>query len=113
VVKIKSYSNIILKMSAHKSYRDKVKALQLELEKAEKSLNAESCFSTTYIIAAIIPIVIGFALYMLSPKWVMSAEKNMKPTISYGKIGIWTAVITIILWGCLYGYTTYMGSESK
>jgi heme/copper-type cytochrome/quinol oxidase subunit 2 len=95
-------------MSEKTSYREKIKQLEGELNKAQTALNTDSFLSPTVIIAIIIPIVIGLVLYFMSPKWVMTKdEKTGKSTESYGKVALYTLIISAVLWGCLYGYTVY------
>lgn len=87
-------------------FKEKIKQLQEELSKTEASLQSDTSFSWSMIIAAVLPIVLFVALYFISPSFVKNKEGG-KEVRSTGKVFAWTALVTIIIWACLYCYNLY------
>jgi len=88
-------------------FRDKVKQLEQELAKAQTSIATSSCISGTIILAVAAPIVSFLALYLIKP-WFVD-EDGGKSERSLKKVIMWTVVLTLITWGCIYGYSVYTG----
>jgi uncharacterized membrane-anchored protein len=86
-------------------FRKKVNELSDQLQKAESSLHAEA--HPNYLLwagSALVPIVVGIALYYFQP-WFVKVSENGKQVQSTGKIIAWTSVVAIIVWVCIYIYT--------
>jgi hypothetical protein len=74
---------------------------------------ASDCNTTTknkyFLIALIaIPLILFVLLYMLSPSFIMKTE-NEKKMRDGSKLFMWTAGLTVLSWGGLYGYYKYKG----
>jgi hypothetical protein len=89
-------------------FREKVKQLESELAKAQTSCAASSSISGTIILAVAAPIVAFLALYIIKPSFV-EEEDNGKTERSLKKVLMWTVAITLVAWGCIYGYSVYTG----
>jgi len=97
------------------TYRDKVRQLESELQQAMGALdthNSESCLSMTMIISCAVPIIVFLGLYAASPSIVTEeSEDGTPPTRSLKKVLLWTTAITLVVWGCIYGYNAYKGTS--
>lgn len=88
-------------------FKEKIKQLQAELAKTEASLQSDTSMPMTWIIAAVIPVILFVALYFISPSFVKNKDSG-KEVRSTGKVFAWTAIVTIVAWACIYGYTLYI-----
>jgi hypothetical protein len=91
-------------------FREKVKQLESELAKAQTSCAASSSISGTIILAVAAPIVAFLALYIIKPSFV-EEEDNGKTERSLKKVLMWATAITLVVWGCIYGYSMYTGGN--
>jgi amino acid transporter len=102
-------------MSTPNAYRDKVKQLESELQQAMSTVNthnSESCLSMTMIIGCAVPIIVFLGFYVASPSIVTEEnEETGKPERSLKKVLLWTTLITLIMWSCIYGYNAYKGGS--
>lgn len=85
-------------------FREKIKQLQQELSKCEKTLDSEGGISMMTICAAVIPVLLFIVFYFLQPSFVQEKESG-KPVRSLKKIFIWTAALTIVVWIGMYIFT--------
>lgn len=92
-------------------FRDKVKQLEAELAKAQNSINSESCISGATILVTVSPIVIALALYLIRP-WFVEEKDGDKSERSLKKTVMWTVILTLVTWGCIYGYSAYTGGAT-
>ena len=93
------------------AFRDKVRQLEQELQQATASINSESCMSMTMIISAVVPVVVFLGLYLAAPSvGFLSEEDTGEKKRSMKKVIMWTVGITLLAWGCIYGYNAYKGS---
>ena len=91
-------------------FRDKVAQLTAELDAAKKTLASENCTPTIVIIGAVVPIVVFLGLYFGSPGFVMVEEEG-KEVRSLKKVFMWLVIITLTVWGGLFGYHMYSGGD--
>lgn len=93
-------------------FRDKVRQLEAELTKAQNSINSESCISGTTILVTVSPIVIALALYLIRP-WFVEEKDGDKSERSLKKTVMWTVILTLVTWGCIYGYSVYTNGAAS
>lgn len=89
-------------------FRKKVNELSEELTKAESSLHAEA--NPNYLLwvcSALVPIIVGVALYYLQPGFVKTQDANGQEVRSIGKIIAWTSIVAIVVWISIYIYTMW------
>lgn len=101
-------------MSTPNAFRERVKQLEGEMQKLQETLNSDgssSSLSVTMMISCAVPIVVFLGLYSFSPSIVME-EDNGKPVRSTKKVLMWSTLITILIWGGIYGYNSYKGGAS-
>lgn len=97
-------------MSTTSGYREKVQALQNELRKAESALGSEKCIPTSYIAAAVAPVLIFLVLFFLSPSFVQRKEGS-KYVRDMKRVFAWTTGLTVVLWIGMYLFTYCAGWE--
>lgn len=98
-------------------YKTKVAKLQEQLDGCKSGKGGES-MSTMTIVGIVVPFIIAIGLYFASPSWIQSQDeedKNAKPELSYKKLAMWTVIFTLVIWGCMYGftYTSMYSGEAK
>lgn len=96
------------------TFEQKVRALSDEIERTSAKLRGgEGCTSVAYIGFLVAPILVIAVLYLLKPKIVMTEDEHGATVISKRKMAIWTVLLTLALWGGIYGYIYYTGSVGK
>lgn len=94
------------------AFRDRVRQLEQELQQATATLNSESCMSMTMMISAAVPVVVFLGLYLAAPSvGFLSEDEGGEQKRSMKKVLMWTTLITAVVWGCIYGYNAYKGSN--
>ncbi len=69
---------------------------------------AEFCFSTTMIIAVLIPVVVLLGLYILKPRVIMrKVEGSDKTVVNWMGFLKWGVVLSLLGWAGLYLYKLY------
>lgn len=63
---------------------------------------SETKFSYIYLVAGLIPLIVGAGLYLAKPAFVMKKVKGKK-VVCVQSVLKWTAMVTIVLWAGLYG----------
>jgi hypothetical protein len=89
-------------------YRDKVRQLEAELKRVNMTADGETCMSKSILIAIAAPILIFIALYVVSPSFVNS-KYDGKEERSIFKVIMYTVLLSMLVWGGIYGYNLYMG----
>ena len=94
---------------------DKQKCLDrialLEQKIAKAGINAdqkEKCISTTMIIGCVMPLILGFGLYLANPAFLQKKDGEGK-TRDYTKFFMTLGGLTLLSWGGLYAYSCYGG----
>lgn len=72
----------------------------------------EKCFPTLLAVGAVVPFVVWAAFYFIKPSFVQ--QKNSDGTFSRNnkKVLMWTFIVTLVLWACLYLWTYCKGYDS-
>ena len=102
-------------MSSPNAFRDRVKQLEGEMHRLQKTLNndgSESSLSFTTMISCAVPVLVLLGLYSFSPSIVME-DDNGKQVRSTKKLLMWSTVITIVILGGIYGYNAYKGAGAS
>jgi predicted secreted protein len=99
-------------------FKNKVAKLQGELDACKAAKGGESSMSTMTMVGIAIPFIIAIGLYLASPSWIHSQDeddKNAPAAFSWAKLLMYTGIFTLIIWGCMYGftYTSMYSGESK
>lgn len=89
-------------------FRDTYNKLSAELD--GKKTSWMNCINMLWVIAILIPIIIGLLLFFVNPSFLQKKEggkqvRNMK------KFWIWTISVTLVLWGLLFLYTYCAGYD--
>jgi|688.fasta_scaffold26078_2 heme/copper-type cytochrome/quinol oxidase subunit 2 len=65
----------------------------------------EKCFPTLLAVGIVIPIVIWILFYFIKPSFVQKKTDSGTYQRDMKKVFLWTFIITLILWVCLYLWT--------
>lgn len=97
-------------MSNKNSYRDKIAALEREINDCtggSYSTIGWGCLPTSVIIGIVSPFVIWILLYFISPGFVKKQDNNGDVVRDTKKVFIWSIILTLILWVLLYLITSF------
>lgn len=100
------------KKSEGSPYAEKIAVLEGKLEGTRKVLkDKKSKMPMPTVAFAAIPAAFGAGLYYFSPSFTMSASKDREePKRSLMKVGLWTVILTVITFMCLYAYVYFTGN---
>ncbi len=85
-------------------FEQAISELQSQIDTYETTIvRKEKGVSPLVIMAIVIPFLVFFMLYLLSPRCVMS-EVNGQQTRDGKKVFLWTLGVTLLSWGGLYLY---------
>lgn len=100
-------------MSSSADFSKKVNELGAHIAKANGKISAkESCMPTLLIAAVAVPIVVWLLLYLVKPSFTQMKDKEGKFVRCPKRIAMWTAIITLILWGAMYMFTYCKGYDA-
>ncbi len=92
-------------------YRDKVKKLESELKHLQSSAveaGGGSMSTMMCCACAAIPVIIAAVLYYMQFSFVSSINVETGETsVSYGKLIMWTLILSGLVIGSVYGYSVY------
>lgn len=103
-------------MSDTEDKHDKrIRILEDKLKKCEKGVaEKETCWPFHTIFAAVTPIITGIILFFMKPSFVTKPSSNPKEKVrDWGKMGLWTFVISAVGWALLYAHYYYFGSGGR
>ena len=94
------------------NYEEKIDQLQKKITDLSKKTEKGKCFSTmTICVAVVIPLFVWAILYFAQPSFVQTKD-GIKYTRSNKKVLLWTTVLTLLIWTCIYAYTYYKNNSS-
>jgi hypothetical protein len=81
-------------------------SLSSKLNQTSSSIaGKEKCFPTLLAVGIVIPFVIWVLFYLIKPSFVQKKAENGTYQRDMKKVFLWTFIITLILWVCLYLWT--------
>lgn len=80
---------------------------------SENIKGKEKCFPTLLIVGIITPIIIWMLFYFIRPSFVQKKNTDGTYTRDNKKVLLWTFIISVVVWVCLYLWTYCKGYDKN
>lgn len=114
-VPLKVLSSFSTMSDSEDKHDKRIRILEDKLKKCAKGIDEkESCWPFHKILGIALPFVSGILLFFLKPSFVVKPSSNPKDKQrDWGKLALWTFVVSAVGWAMLYAHYYYFGSGGK
>ena len=93
-------------------FREKINKLESSINNSKSPSSSKSggewYYSTPFLIAVAMPVIIAILLYAVSPGFIMVDDDAGIPELSKMRLALYTLGFSALGWGGIYGYVNYM-----
>lgn len=81
------------------------------VDQTGQNISTKKCFPTLLAVGIVIPFVIWVLFYLIKPSFVQKKSEDGTYQRDTKKVFLWTFIVTLVLWVCLYLWTYCEGYD--